>query len=580
MNKIIKYFGIFICLFCITLSCEDFLDKKPLTEISEPDVWKDPALVNAFVNSRYNQVGVGWTESWMSSVVDETHLIWSRGCEPVTQGYVNPSDLGRMNGAWWGWDNRAWGTVWNNISNCNLFFQKIDEVPFSDENQKKSLTGQVRFIRVLMYHDLISRWGAMPLITKPYTLNDVEEIMLIERASYKDCVDFMVSELDKAVTELPVSFSGSNKGRATSIAALALKSRILLYAASDLMNIDVKNKYVGYETLDPDRWRKAANAAEECINKALENGYALYDEYGDDVKTKYTQLFLEGGNVEVLFDRQGTSSADGETINLIDQTNGPNGYGLWGGNVPLQEMVDAYEMNDGTPFDWNNPEHKASPYTSRDARMYAAILCDGDLWKGREVECYIDADSDGNELTSGGRDSKYGSDTWNTSLSGYNMRKFMDESYVPNSWNIKTPKNWIWLRLGEQYLNLSEAYYMTGDEESAREALNVIRRRARMPEVNDSGEALLNRIRNERRVELAFEEHRYFDVRRWKLAEKYLNKPVTGVSVLRLPDGTKIYEPGKIVEERKFIERMYWLPIPKSETDKNPQLIQNFGYTN
>jgi len=243
-------------------------------------------------------------------------------------------------------------------------------------------------------------------------------------------------------------------------------------------------------------------------------------------------------------------------------------------------MVDAYEMVDGTPFDWNNPEHKASPYVNRDARLYAAILCDGDLWKGREVECYIDADSNGNELTSGGRDTKYGSDAWNTSLSGYNMRKFMDESYVPNSWNVKTPKNWIWLRLGEQYLNLAEAYFMTGNEEDARKALNVIRKRARMPEVNDSGETLLNRIRNERRVELAFEEHRYFDVRRWKLGEEYLNKPVTGVTILRLPDGTKKYNPGKIVEERKFVERMYWLPIPKSETDKNPKLIQNYGYNN
>lgn len=580
MNKIFKYSVFFICLISINLSCEDFLDKKPLTEISEPDVWGDPALVNAFVNSRYNQVGVGWTESWQSSVVDESHLIWSRGCEPITQGYVNPSDLGRMNGAWWGWDNRSWSTVWNNISNCNLFFQKVDEVPFSNEEQKTSLTGQVRFIRVLMYHDLISRWGAMPIITKVYTLNDVDEIMQTERASYKECVDFMVSELDEAVNELPASYSGSDKGRATSVAALALKSRILLYAASDLMNIDVKNKYIGYDDPNPDRWQKAVNAAEECINLALENGYALYDKFGDDVKTKYTQLFLEGGNIEVLFDRQGTTSADGESINTIDQTNGPNGYGLWGGNVPLQEMVDAYEMIDGTPFDWNNPEHKASPYVNRDARLYAAILCDGDLWKGREVECYIDADSNGNELTSGGRDTKYGSDAWNTSLSSYNMRKFMDESYVPNSWNVKTPKNWIWLRLGEQYLNLAEAYFMTGNEEDAIKALNVIRKRARMPEVNDSGETLLNRIRNERRVELAFEEHRYFDVRRWKLGEEYLNKPVTGVTILRLPDGTKKYNPGKIVEERKFVERMYWLPIPKSETDKNPKLIQNHGYNN
>lgn len=580
MKRNIKYLAIYVCAALFLSSCESFLDKQPLTEVSEADVWSDPALVNAFVNSRYNQVGVGWTESWQSSVVDETYLTWSRGCEPITQGYVSPSDLGRMNGAWWGWDNRSWKTVWSNISNCNLFFTRIDEVPFSDESVKKNLVGQVRFIRVLMYHDLISRWGAMPLITKAYTLNDVDEILNQERASYKDCVDFMVSELDIAASELPATFSGSEKGRATSVAALALKSRILLYAASDLMNIDVKSEYVGYMTPEPNRWQKAVEAANACIDAALKSGYALYDKYGDDVKTKYIQLFLEGGNSEVLFDRQGTTSADSETINMIDQTNGPNGYGCWGGNTPLQELVDAFEVEDGSAFDWNNPEHSKDPYKNRDKRLYATVLSDGDAWKERNVECYIDADANGNELTSGGRDSKYGSDSWNTSLSGYNMRKFMDETYVPNSWNLKTPKSWIWLRLGEQYLNLAEAYYMNGNEAEARIALNVIRNRARMPEVTTSGNELLEKIRNERRVELAFEEHRYFDVRRWKQGDKYLNKTVTGITVLKMPDGTKRYKPGKVVEERKFYEHMNWLPIPKGEIDKNPRIIQNPGYTN
>lgn len=581
MKRLLKYTAICAFSLCLTTSCEDFLDKKPLTEISDSDVWTDPALVNAFVNSRYNQVGVGWTESMQSSVVDETYLTWSRGCEPITQGYVSPSDLGRMNGAWWGWDNRSWGTVWKNISNCNLFFQKVDEVPFTDDNQKKRLTGEVRFIRALAYHDLISRWGAMPLITKAYTLNDMEEIMNTERATYKECVDFLVRELDQAANEeLPAFFTGAEQGRATSVAALALKSRVLLYAASDLMNVDVKSEHVGYLTPDPNRWQKAVDAAEACIALALENGYELFDKYGNDVKTKYTQLFLEGGNTEVLFDRQGTNSADGESINLIDQYNGPNGYGCWGGNTPLQEFVDAFEMIDGTPFDWGNPDHKKAPYENRDPRLYAAVLCDGDPWKERNVECYVDADASGNELTSGGRDSKYGGDSWNTSLTGYSLRKFMDETYVPNSWNIKTPKNWIWLRLGEQYLNLAEAYYRVGNEGKAREALNKIRTRARMPQVTDSGEALMERIRNERRVELSFEEHRYFDLRRWKLGEKYLNRTVTGVLVLKLPDESKLYEPGRVVEERKFVERMYWLPIPKGETDKNPKIIQNPGYTN
>ena len=565
-------------IFLFFIGCsDDLLNKKPLTSISDADLWSDPNLAAAFVNSRYNQIGHGWPESWMSSVCDETYLIWSRGCEPLTQGYVSPTDLGRMNGGWWGWDNRSWGIVWRNISDCNLFLENVDKVPFEDETLKNRLIGEVRFIRVLMYHDLVSKWGAMPTITKSFDLTDQEEIVNVKRSTYKQCVDFMVSELDEAAVLLPAQFDGSDKGRATSVAALALKSRILLYAASPLMNKDGVDPLVGYPNPDPDRWEKAASAAQDAIDLALENGYDLYRKYSD-VKENYTQLFLDGGNVEILFDREGTPSSKGENITYLDQSNGPNGYGQWGGNVPISEFVDCFDMQDGTKFDWNNPIEAAHPYENRDPRLKAYVLCDDDPWMERNVETWITVDDKGNP-TGGGKDTEFGRDAWNTSLSRYNMRKFMDETYEPNSWNFKNPKNWIWLRLGEQYLNLAEALYMTGDEEGARKALNVIRERAHMPDIEDSGEPLLKRIKNERRVELAFEEHRYFDVRRWLDAEVELNRNVTGVTIIKNADGTKTYVPGKLVEKRSFkAPAMYWLPIPKSEIDKNPNFLQNPGY--
>lgn len=570
-------FNISILISLLLAGCHDILDKAPLTDISEEDVWSDPALATAFVNSRYNQIGHGWPESWMSSCVDETHLIWSRGCEPLTQGYVSPTELGRMNGGWWGWDNRSWTTLWRNIAQCNLFLERIDEVPFTDEGEKASLIGEVRFIRVLMYHDLISKWGGMPIITQSYTLNDQEEVSSLTRDTYADCVAFMVEELDLAAEVLPGSYSGSDVGRATQVAALALKSRILLYAASPLMNKDHADPLVGYPSPQADRWERAADAAQACIDAALENGYALYNN-SSDVKTNYTRLFLDGGNTEVLFDKQGTSSADGENLTYLDQSNGPNGYGQWGGNVPVSEFVDCFEMADGTTFDWNNPEHRADPFSNRDPRLKAFVLCDDDPWMGRAVETWITVDNSGNK-TGGGRDTEYGSDSWNTSLSRYNMRKFMDETYEPNSWNFKNPKNWIWLRLAEQYLNLAEALYMTGDEAGARNALNVIRERAKMPEVTDSGDDLLKRIKNERRVELCFEEHRYFDVRRWLDAETDLNRNATGVTIVRNSDGSKTYTPGALVERRSFnAPAMYWLPIPKTEIDKNPNFEQNPDY--
>lgn len=584
MKLYIKYLTIGLMATTMLASCADILDKKPLTEISDNDLWSDPALLKAFVNSRYNQVGVNGAESMQSSIVDETELTWLRGCETHNFARLSPTDLGRMNGAWWGWDNRSWSTKWTNISNCNIFFERVDNVGFTDETEKTKLVGQVRFIRAFEYWDLIARWGAMPIITKSFSINDREEIVGQKRNTYKECIDFLVSELDQAAKELPANWSGDDYGRATSVAALALKSRILLYAASPLMNEDVKIPEVGYTTPEPDRWQKAAKAATEALDAAQNAGYELYNLNGDPSKN-YQLIFMDNtaANKETLFARMGTSSADGESISSCDQYNNPNGYGGWGGNCPLQELVDAYEVvKDGvaSKFDWNNPEEKANPYANRDPRFYATILYDGAKWMTRNVETYFYVDGNGN-ITGGGKDTKFGNDSWNASPTGYNMKKFMDEGYALNSWNF-CARNWIHLRMAELYLNKAEALYYTGDEEGAREALKPVRQRAGMPAVTATGTDLLEAIKNERRIEFAFEEHRYFDVRRWKEAPKYFGSTVHAITIKKYPDGKKTYEVDKLRSDvggdRKWDDKMYWLPIPKSEMDKNPNLVQNPGY--
>lgn len=584
MKLYIKYLTIGLMATTMLASCADILDKKPLTEISDNDLWSDPALLKAFVNSRYNQVGVNGAESMQSSIVDETELTWLRGCETHNFARLSPTDLGRMNGAWWGWDNRSWSTKWTNISNCNIFFERVDNVGFTDETEKTKLVGQVRFIRAFEYWDLIARWGAMPIITKSFSINDREEIVGQKRNTYKECIDFLVSELDQAAKELPANWSGDDYGRATSVAALALKSRILLYAASPLMNEDVKIPEVGYTTPEPDRWQKAAKAATEALDAAQTAGYELYNLNGDPSKN-YQLIFMDNtaANKETLFARMGTSSADGESISSCDQYNNPNGYGGWGGNCPLQELVDAYEVvKDGvaSKFDWNNPEEKANPYANRDPRFYATILYDGAKWMTRNVETYFDVDNNGT-IIGGGKDTKFGNDSWNASPTGYNMKKFMDEGYALNSWNF-CARNWIHLRMAELYLNKAEALYHIGDEEGAREALKPVRQRAGMPAVTATGVDLLEAIKNERRIEFAFEEHRYFDVRRWKEAPKYFGSTVHAITIKKYPDGKKTYEVDKLRSDvggdRKWDDKMYWLPIPKSEMDKNPNLVQNPGY--
>ncbi len=576
------------CLAAFTCtSCVDFLDKKPLTEVSEDDLWADPALAQAFVNSRYNQIGHGWTESMESSAVDETELPWLRGCEVINFARVNPSDLGRMNGGWYGWDNRSWATKWKNISNCNIFFERINDVPFTDEALKKRLIGEVHFIRALEYHDLISRWGAMPLITESYSIDDVDVIKNQKRATYEECVNFLVSELDKAASSLPATYSGSDYGRATSVAALALKSRVLLYAASDLMNDNVKMPEIGYTNPSPDRWKKAADAASAALQAALDNGYGLYQKSADPEKN-YQQIFLDNtsANNEVLFARMGTASNVGENLSSVEQYNFPNGYGGWGGSCPLQELVDDYEVvknGVASKFDWNKPDEAANPYANRDPRFYASIFYDGAKWQDRDVQTYWDVDANGKETGTGGKDSKYGVDSWNTSPTGYYMKKFMDESYVGNSWNFPA-KNWIWLRVAELYLNKAEALYHTGDEQGAKDALNAVRKRAGMPNITSSGTQLLADIKHERRIELAFEEHRYFDTRRWKDAPKDLGREIHAILIKKYPDGHKTYEVSTLRSsvggKRIYDNKMNWLPIMKSERDKNPNLKQNPGYEN
>ena len=584
MKLYIKYLTIGLMATTMLSSCTDILDKKPLTEVSDNDLWSDPALLKAFVNSRYNQVGVNGAESMQSSIVDETELTWLRGCETHNFARLSPTDLGRMNGAWWGSDNRSWSTKWTNISNCNIFFEHVGNVAFTDEAEKTKLVGQVRFIRAFEYWDLIARWGAMPIITKSFSINDRDEIVDQKRNTYKECIDFLVGELDQAAKELPANWSGDDYGRSTSVAALALKSRILLYAASPLMNEDVKIPEVGFTTPEPDRWQKAAKAATEALDAAQAAGNELYNLDGDPSKN-YQMIFMDNtaANKETLFARMGTNSAGGESISNCDQYNNPNGYGGWGGNCPLQELVDAYEVvKDGvaSKFDWNNPEEKANPYANRDPRFYATILYDGAKWMTRNVETYFDVDSNG-KITGGGKDTKFGNDSWNASPTGYNMKKFMDEGYALNSWNF-CARNWIHLRMAELYLNKAEALYHTGDEEGAREALKPIRERAGMPAVTATGADLLEAIKNERRIEFAFEEHRYFDVRRWKEAPKYFGSTVHAITIKKYPDGKKTYEVDKLRSDvggdRKWDDKMYWLPIPKSEMDKNPNLVQNPGY--
>ncbi|MDD4661534.1 MAG: RagB/SusD family nutrient uptake outer membrane protein, partial [Massilibacteroides sp.] len=201
-------------------------------------------------------------------------------------------------------------------------------------------------------------------------------------------------------------------------------------------------------------------------------------------------------------------------------------------------------------------------------------------FRGREIEFFIS--STGNKAESG-KDSEFGIDDWNASKTHYTIRKFMNETYR-NAWNDKSAQPWIYIRLGEMYLNYAEAMSHLGDETTARLYINKIRERARggkanvLPDITSTGDELLKKIQHERRIELAFEDHRFFDVRRWKIADVTENKPARKITIVRDDVTKKKSYTIEVLQERKFLPQHYLLPIPRSEILRNSSLTQNPNY--
>jgi len=297
-------------------------------------------------------------------------------------------------------------------------------------------------------------------------------------------------------------------------------------------------------------------------------------------------LFLKKDSKEAIFSRYFLKSRGWEDNALPGLANGPNGYHNWGGNTPIQELVDDYEMIDGSKFDWNNPTHAAAPYENRDPRFYASILYDQAPWRPRPSDA-ADFDPDGKviirsvETSPGtwvpGLDTRNGPiEDWNGGYSGYYLRKFIDPTveheYAAVGGNQEAP--WHFFRLGEIYLNYAEACIELNEEDEAKTYLNMLRARAGMPDITDTGQDLVERYRNERRVELAFEEHRYFDVRRWMIASEVLDRNANGI-IIEQPFGqAPEYEVG-LVQNRAWNDKMYFLPIVDDEMNSNSNLVQN-----
>lgn len=536
-----------VILLIFTVSCNDnFLERKPLDSMSEEDVWIDPNLIEFYVNNTYAAMINGFTNGtpayvgFYMALCDEAYRRGNQGAiyETLLQGQLTPSNMAPLN---------LWPYYYAVITNCNIFLENMADKEFNTQVQPRTnrMKGEMKFLRAYAYSKLISLYGGVPLITKPFRLDDD---FLIPRNSYDDCVEFIVNELNEAAALLSISYSGTDIGRATRGAALAIKSRVLLYAASQLNN----------PNNDRGKWQQAADAAKAVIDMGV---YDLYPSYKETFTVPY--------NSEVIWVRPFNNRARVE--HSLEQWFYPNGSTGYGQIHPTHNATEFFEMKETGLLPKDDPAYNPeNPYADRDPRFYDCILFDGAPWQDREIETFLP----------GGLDSNEGPEGWNATLTGYYPRKFVDESIWRPTANNCSNTHWVYIRYGEILLNYAEAMYYLGNEDECRKYLNLIRDRlsVQMPHITDSGSQLELRVRNERYVELFFEEHRFFDVRRWRIATQTENIPAFMADIRKDPDtGEKTYNFVSF-QERIFLEHNYVAPIPQGEIDKNPNLKQNTGY--
>jgi starch-binding outer membrane protein, SusD/RagB family len=565
------------------------LDKQPLDKFSEASVWEDLNLTEAYVNSLYKVLPkLGWYE-WvrayqLSCFTDEAvHKYGYHNTNDYWRGMMGPSIPTGID---------VWRFHYSFIKGCNDFLANIENVPAATESEqtlKNRMTGEVYTLRAWSYMDLAARYGGVVLVTEPFSLDDD---FIKERSSFEETVAQVVSDIDEAVPLLPLSYSADDDwGRITKGAALAVKSRMLLYAASPLFN----------PSGDKTKWQAAANAAKAVIDL---NQYELEQDY--------KQMFLSNKNNEIILHRMNDNINDDGYFGYFQIAEGlgggidGNGYaGGWSSTMVTQNLVDAFEWTDGTSFDWNNPVDAADPYgmgengqvdadgnplKKRDPRFYASITFDGSTWiADSTVQFWICEQSNNYSLNPFDDNFKVDYSIYGRNSIGnpsfrqdcpdmsYIYRKSMDPTYNSAAEQYPFSVPWIIIRYAEILLNYAEASFEAGDETTAQTYLNMVRERVSMPQVNASGNELREKIRHERRIELCLEAHRYYDVRRWKIADDVYNTPAKGIRIVKDKNSNKKVYNVFDYQERSFPDKYYLQPIPQYELDK-VDLEQNPGY--
>lgn len=574
MKKIFYILTILILL----ASCNDVLDIQPTNMISEDAVKNDPVLVEAFLNKIYLNTEF---QGGSNYAPDEAIYHVMSGEANVFAAWQQPFNAAIKiideNGA----HGQAEYWPYGNIRSANEIIQILAEATF-DEAVVQQQIAEARWLRAFMYFHLVKRYGGVPLITEPQSIDQPIEELYVSRNTEKEIYDFIRTEMDELVGILPSEYESSDYGRPTKWAAYALKSRAMLYAGSIAKYGTVQlDGILGIPAGEANAYyQKAYDAAMQVINNSP---HALYKD--NDPVTSYGKIFTNDneGNSEIIL----AKVYDFALLKAHSWNNlcMPEGFNRgWGSNNWMYlESWERYEYNDGSPgqIDRSTLDGKTlydldELVWNRDPRLLATAFFPETPWQGSKVLCHtttvgaIPAGSDWPKVAP----------QRNRVKAGVMIRKRVNESIVlpPGG---EDDCDWIVFRMGEMYMNAAEAAFEKGDVDEAKRLINLVRDRVSMP----AKETLtIDDVRNERFVELYIEEHRYWDIRRWRIAEEELNgKGFKGViweyHIAEDKYGIKIKD-ADFNQKRVFAERNYYFPIGLGRLADNPNLVENPGYSN
>ncbi len=545
-----------------TVGCNKNLEEGPLENLDSSFIFdpvdKNGAYADQFLNDIYGNMPNGWNRigNAMLDAATDDAVPSMRGSsiEDLRFGRIDP----------FGNPDDVWTSRYTQIRKVNVFLANIGKVPMETET-KDYWKAEARFLRAFAYFELLKRYGGVPLMGD--RIGTLADDLQLPRNTFADCVAYITAELD-AIKPLVRQFpaSGGDYGRITNTAVLALQSRLHLYAASPLFNagnLATENKELtGYADVSDAavraRWQKAADVSKELLDL---NVHII------EPNNRYINVFITRDSKEIILSYLRANSSD------VEQNNGPVGFtqhGHRGYTSPTEELAQAFRMTNGKlitdPTSGYNPD---KPNVGRDVRFNNVFFFNGSKWMRRTVETY-----------EGGLDRPGGNLT--QTQTGYYLRKFMYNAETATSLGAQ-PHNFPLFRYAEVYLNYAEALTETltddadNPTQAAVDALNKIRARGNIGNVSRTSVTKLQMrdlIRQERRVELCFEEHRYWDIRRWKIAKDVLNGSLHGNSIIRNDDGTFTYTPTAIAQ-MSFLDRMYLYPIPQAELYRNRNLKQN-----